>query len=244
MNMHNYLPWILSTLLSTVIAVGQVPAQLWQPPAHREWEISVFGGVSSAGSRNSVTPVEGADSGRIVGLEYKSGYLLGVRITQNLGQKLGAELDYNFANQPGAFLDLIPGTSRLDLHHNIHSLVYSMLYYPLDRSSRFRPFGTLGGGASLFNLSDDSKTEAATNGIPLSDSWKFAFSFGGGFKYLLLGQLGLRFDIRDQITGVPAYGLPNTAPVVSGEDPGAAFRADGKIHNWLANVGLSYTWGD
>jgi opacity protein-like surface antigen len=242
--MYNHLRWFLTTLVTLILAEGQISAQLLQPPAHREWEISVFGGVASAGDTSSLTPVEATSSGRIVGLEYKSGYLLGVRITQNLGQNLGAELDYNFANQPGAFVDLTPSVSRLDLHHNTHSLVYSLLYYPLDRSSRLRPFATLGGGASLFNVSGDSKEKAASEGIALSDSWKFAFSFGGGVKYLLVGPLGVRFDIRDQITGVPDYGLPNTAPLVMGENPGAAFRPDGKLHNWLVNLGLSYTWGD
>ncbi len=211
---------------------------------HAEWEASIFGGFASASDQSSLTPTEGVTSAREVGLDYKDGYLLGARITQNLGQKFGAELEYSFADQPLDFINLRPSLPTLGVRHNIHSIIYSVLVYPFERSKRLRPYGTVGGGTSLYYVGKDSKNKAAANGIVLKDCWKFAFSFGGGVKYLITNKIGVRVDVRDQITGVPNYGLPDTSPVLPGGEIGAAFRADGRVHNWLVNVGLNYYWGN
>jgi len=178
-----------------------------------------------------------------VGVDYKSGYLLGARNTQNLKDHFGAELEYSYANQPMSFINLRPSLPQLDADHSIHSITYSILVYPFDRLKRLRPYGTVGGGTSFFYIGKRSKDRAAAEGIVLKDRWKFAFSFGGGVKYLLTNRIAVRFDVRDQITGVPDYGLPDTSPVLPGGEIGAGFRADGRIHNWLFNVGLNYYWG-
>jgi opacity protein-like surface antigen len=219
-------------------------AQVGQEPRHLEWEASFFGGFSSASDQASLTPVEGAASARSVGLDYKDGYLLGARITQNLGELLGAELEYSFADQPLDFVNLRPSLPTLDVEHKIHSIVYSILVYPFDRSRRLRPYGTFGGGASFYYIGKDSKNKAASQGIVLKDRWKFAFSFGGGAKYLITNKIGVRVDVRDQISGVPNYGLPDTSPALPGGEIGAAFRADGRVHNLIVNVGLNYYWGN
>jgi opacity protein-like surface antigen len=232
----------LVLLLILTAVQSFVVAQITPPTIHSEWEASFFGGFASASDQTSLTPVEGQSSARPVGLDYKNGYLLGLRITQNLGEYLGAELEYSFADQPLDFVNLRPSLPTLDVKHNIHSIIYSILVYPFDRSGRLRPFGTVGGGTSFFYIGKDSKNKAAGEGIVLKDRWKFAFSFGGGVKYLLTNKLGVRVDVRDQITGVPNYGLPDTSPVLPGGEIGAAFRADGRIHNWMLNVGLNYYW--
>jgi opacity protein-like surface antigen len=163
-------------------------------------------------------------------------------VTQNLGEYFGAELEYSFADQPLDFKNLRPSLPTLGVKHNIHSIIYSVLIYPFDRLGRLRPYGTIGGGTSFFYIGKDSKNKAAAQGIVLKDRWKLAFSFGGGVKYLLTHNLGVRVDVRDQITGVPNYGLPDTSPALPGGEIGAAFRADGRVHNWILNVGLNYYW--
>jgi opacity protein-like surface antigen len=218
-------------------------AQNREPLEHLEWEASFFGGVATAGDQTNLTPVEGENSARSVGLDYKSGYLIGTRITQNLGDHFGAELEYSYANQPMSFINLRPSLPELGADHSIHSITYSILVYPFDRLRRLRPYGTVGGGTSFFYIGKRSKDHAAAEGIVLKDRWKFAFSFGAGVKYLLTPRLAVRFDVRDQITGVPNYGLPDRSPVLPGGQIGAGFRADGRIHNWLFNVGLNYYWG-
>lgn len=240
MQKHSSRYVVLLLILSALPAFAA--AQAAPPKHHSEWEASFFGGFASASDQSSLTPVEGESAARPVGLDYKNGYLVGTRITQNLGENLGAELEYSFADQPLDFKNLRPTLPNLGVKHNIHSIVYSILVYPFDRSKRIRPFGIVGGGTSFFYIGKDSKNVAAAQGIVLKDRWKFAFSFGGGVKYLLTNKLGLRVDLRDQISGVPNYGLPDTSPVLPGGQIGAGFRADGRVHNWILNVGLNYYW--
>jgi opacity protein-like surface antigen len=242
-DMQKYICRIILLILILTGVHSFAAAQAAQTPKHSEWEASFFGGFASASDQTSLTPVEGQSSARSVGLDYKNGYLLGMRITQNLGDYLGAELEYSYADQPLDFVNLRPSLPTLDVKHKIHSVIYSILVYPFPRSKRLRPYGTIGGGTSFFYIGKDSKNKAAAEGIVLKDRWKFAFSFGGGVKYLLTQKLGVRVDVRDQITGVPNYGLPDTSPILPGGEIGAAFRADGRVHNWMLNVGLNYCWG-
>ena len=238
----------ITRLIVPVLLLSILPcfteAQSQKPPRHTEWEASFFGGFAAANDQTSLTPVEGENEARKVGLDYKRGYLLGTRLTQNLGAYLGAELEYNFADQPLTFINLRPDLPTLDVKHDIHSIIYSILFYPFDRSGRLRPYGSIGGGTSYFHIRKQSKNDAAAEGIVLKDRWKFAFSFGGGVKYLITNKLGVRVDVRDQIAGVPNYGLPDTSPVLPGGAIGAAFRADGQVHNWMVNVGFNYYWGN
>jgi len=238
--MRKRITWLLVPLFLLSALSSLVAAQVQQAARHEEWEASFFGGFASVGDQSSLTPVEGQSSARSVGLDYKNGYLLGARVTQNLGDTFGAELEYSFADQPLDFINLRPSLPKLSVKHNIHSIVYSVLVYPFDQSGRLRPYGTIGGGTSFFYIGKDSKNQAATQGIVLKDRWKFAFSFGGGVKYLLTNKIGVRLDVRDQITGVPNYGLPDTSASLPGGELGAAFRADGRAHNWIVNVGLNY----
>jgi opacity protein-like surface antigen len=222
-----------------------LPAQTSLLPSHRKWEFFTFGGVSSIASKDQKTPVIGEEdnTSRFVGLHYSSGYLVGLRIGENIGDYWGAEFEYSYSNQPLRLTDLSPGIPSLDLSHSVHRLVYDILYYPLPKASRFRPFAFAGGGASLFYIKGSSKTEGAALGLDLKDRWKAAFSWGGGLKFLVRDQFALRFQIGDQATGVPDYGFPSMAVV--GQDqftPG--FKPSGYLHNWLLTFGLVYQWGE
>ena len=111
---------VLLLILSALPAFAA--AQAAPPKHHSEWEASFFGGFASASDQSSLTPVEGESAARSVGLDYKNGYLVGARVTQNLGEKLGAELEYSFADQPFDFKNLRPtlpnlATSIHTFHH-------------------------------------------------------------------------------------------------------------------------------
>jgi hypothetical protein len=113
----------------------------------------------------------------------------------------------------------------------------------LPYSRRFRPYGKIGAGASLFFIHSSSKDEAAQLGVQLRDSWKFTFSWGGGAKYLIADQLALTFDLKDLISGIPGYGLPLSASVVNGVyQPGLS--RSGLLNNWQVNFGVSFMWNE
>jgi hypothetical protein len=50
-------------------------------------------------------------------MHYASGYQIGVRVTQNLGEFAAASLEYNFANQPLRFTNLTPTVQSLSLSY-------------------------------------------------------------------------------------------------------------------------------
>lgn len=215
--------------------VGQAPMN----DPSRDWEFSFFGGLSSANDHSSLVNIEGLEDTNTAYLDYSSGYQAGIRITENLGNHLSAELDYTFANQPMAFRELSPTIRRLDLDHSVHSAVYSMLLSPVSPREKLRPFALVGAGLSYFHVSKDSKDAAVDQGVTLKDRWKFLMTYGGGFKYRITHKWGIRFDARDQLTGIPDYGLPPASRFFQNQIS-PAFRPDGLLHNWRFSVGVTY----
>lgn len=227
------------------ILSGIADAQTPFPTAHRKWEFFGFGGGSFLGSSDHPTPIRGEDldSWITVNLEYESGYSAGFRIGETLGDHWGADFEYSYSDQPLKFTDLMPELPSLRLEQRIHRFLYNMLYYPLPRSSRVRPYVFGGAGMGLFYTKGSSEREAALEGIDIKNRWKVAFNWGGGLKLLLRDHLAARFQLGDQVTGVPNYGFPSVAQVGSDTfTPG--FKPNGNLHNWLLVVGLAYQWGE
>ena len=218
------------------LSFGTSSAQIPPAPLEDKWEFSAFFGVSQLGDHSFLTPIEGGDS-KTVNLSYDPGYALGFRITENLGRKIGAEVEYSYIDHSLSFGNLSDLVPTLNVKQRMHKIVYSILVYPVGRKGRVQPFGSFGGGTSYFQIADD--TEAAQNGIILKDRWKLAASFGGGVKIPLSGPWGFRVDVRDQITSVPDFGLPGIAPDFQGNS-GAGFLPDGFLHNWQIDARFVY----
>ncbi|MDA2934997.1 porin family protein [Acidobacteria bacterium AH-259-D05] len=216
-----------------------VSAQI--PGNENKWEVSAFVGVGGSGDDTFVTPVEGGTS-QDVGLGFEESYALGVRVTENLGRYFGVELEYSFINQPLLLQNLSPAVPRLALAHKVHKLAYSILVYVGERGQRIRPFGSIGVGTSFFQVTNDSQDEALRQGVDLKNRWKLAFSYGAGVKFQMGPGWGFRADFRDQITGVPDFGLPSQAPMLESQETGPALRSNGILHNWQITGGFMYTF--
>lgn len=229
--------------LVTLALLGQsaifLNAQNSGPFAPAHWELSWFTGVNFGQEKTASTLVTGGQTRREVIRDAASGYLVGIRITENRGRRFSAELDYTMANQPFGFVNLSSGIGRLDLEHRVHTAVYSVLYNLLSPRAALRPYVAVGLGASFFEVDGDAKDAAELEGISLTDRWKLAGSWGGGLKWRLGESWGVRFDARDVITGTPDYGLPDTATFFQGL-VGPAFRPDGLLHNWQVSTGFSF----
>ena len=224
-------------LLIMIAALSCVPAMGQATYGRKDkWEFSVFAGSSHRGQDVFPTPFEGGGT-RNVTLRFATGYLAGVRISQNLGEYLGAELDYSLANQPVEFRNLTPTVQVVNLDHRVHNVTYTVLFYGLKRNSRLRPYAAVGPGISLYEPFGDSEKDAVALGLNLTNRWKFAGIFGGGVKFRTTEQTGFRFDVRDHITGVPDFGLPHAGSL---QTPG--FRPDGQLHNWQLSVGFFYSF--
>jgi outer membrane protein W len=222
---------IMIAALSCVPAMGQGTAY----GRKDKWEFSFFAGSSHRGEDVFATPSEGVGT-RNVTLRFAPGYVAGVRISENLGEHFGAELDYSLANQPVELRNLSPTLQVLNLDHRVHSVAYTVLFYGLKRDSRLRPYAAVGPGISLYETFGESEDNAVALGLSLTNRWKAAGIIGGGVKFRTTEQTGFRFDVRDHITGVPDFGLPHAATIQT-----AGFRPDGQLHNWQFSVGFFYS---
>jgi opacity protein-like surface antigen len=219
-------------------------AQVAEFPTNKEWEVEAFAGASTVNDVELQTSVRGSQqTNRTVGLNYASGYQVGLRITQNVGDNISAYLEYSFANAPLRFTNLTPNIQSLSLGHSIQHFSYNVSYLPRNLQKRFRPYASAGAGAVLYHISAESREEAEDIGVGLHGSWKFAMNAGGGFKYLVHDQFALTVNVKDQISGVPSYGLPRFASVVNGfYRPGLSRH--GTLQNWQFNIGAVYQWDD
>ncbi len=230
--------WIFLPLL---LLDGMASAQIIYPARTDKWEFSGFFGINKpTGDDSFLTPVSDGST-QLVSLDSETGYVVGARITQNLRNFFAAELEYSFANQRAALVNLSPALPRFDLRQKVHTVNYNGLVYLTRRGSKIRPFGTAGVGVSLFQLSGETGSRGVAVGLDLVDRWKFAFSWGGGVKILKWRNWGVRFDFRDTVTGIPDFGLPRVSEVVNGI-PGPALRPDGLMHRLQFSGGFVYSF--
>jgi opacity protein-like surface antigen len=236
--MPRHLFILVLALLSASAAAQPAPAE-----KSEKWEFSVFYGVSSRGEHLFATPFATTVDNkpttelRNVGLNFASGYIVGARITENLGDRFGAELEYNLANQQLRFTHLTPALAQLDVQHRVHGISYTVLVYGTDRKHKLRPYGAVGPGIAFYDAYGSSVAKAVAAGVPIKDRWQMGAVVGGGVKYRATKNTGFRFDVRDHFTGVPSYGLPE-----KGADQKAALLPEGKLHNWQFNVGFFYSF--
>jgi opacity protein-like surface antigen len=237
----SHLRAILVLLVCSRPSLAQVPYE----PEHREWEATPFVGQSFSNTSHFRTPVIGSsqESSRTIGMGYSSGLQVGVRVNQNLGDYWGADLEYSFATQYLRFTNLSPTIQNLSLNQYIHHLSYDVLFLPLPRTKRFRPYVDAGLGVGLFHIPERVKGDALGLGLKLRDSWELVFDLGGGFTYLIADQYAVTFDVKDRLSRVPSYGLPPFARVVNGQFiPGIS--PHGVLQNVQLNIGFTVQWDE
>ena len=236
-----------ATLVTALVFVfcPSLFAQSSYSPEYREFEVTVFTGISLGADFEFPTQVFGTDqeSSRTVGMRYNSGYLLGARVNQNFGDFWAVDLDYTFSNQRLTFINLLPNNQSLSFNNYLHYGSYNVSFLPLPRTSRFRPYANTGVGFALFYIPSRVRREILERGIALRDSWEFLLNWGGGLKYLAADQFALTFDVKDRLSRVPSYGLPVSARIVNGQfQPGIAKH--GVFNNWQFSFGLTYQWDE
>jgi opacity protein-like surface antigen len=206
-----------------------------------DWQVSAFGGGSFLGDFQFPTPVfsKGQQSSQTVGIHYASGYQVGMRVTENVNKYWSGDLEYSFANQPVTFTNLSPNIQSLSLGQSVHHFSYNFSYIALPHLGRLQPYAKIGTGATLFHISNSFKREALQRELALRDSWKFLVNWGGGFQYLVYEPVSVTFDVKDNVTGVPSYGLPPSARIVDGHyRPGLS--RNGLMNNWQINFGVTF----
>jgi outer membrane protein W len=198
--------------------------------------VTVFGaGSFVAGSREFLM-----NSNTAVRTEYDNGGKVGVRFGVDLRDNWAAEASYSFAKNNLRAINLNPPRREREFETRAHQFMVNGSYYFLDANEKWRPFATAGVGLYRLSPTKDAKGLAAVNFLDgptrISSSSKFGVNFGGGFEGKIADYVGLRFDLRDHIMGMPRFGLPET-PLNPG---GAFYPISGLLNNLEIGVGAVF----
>lgn len=223
----NYGCGILLLFLGTFVSMSAL-AQNINP------RITFFGGASLlSGSRSFVIGPS------LFTTQFNNGIKIGVRGTANLTEHWGAEGAYSFSSNGLQVTRAAPAAVQTYGVH-LHQITGNALYFFTARDRSFRPFVTAGLGLSRYSPTSDAKLAAtqAFLGQPavLASTSSFNFNFGGGIESRPWDHFGLRLDLRDHLTAIPRFGLPQTAT-----SPTAPFfPVQGRAQDFEITTGLIY----
>ncbi len=226
-------------VLLALVLVGDLAQAQGRRRDPDKWEFSFFWGVGWLAGRQEFPTLTADNGSNLVRIDAGSGWVMGVRISENLSNFFAAEFEYAINDQPVTALNLAPELPVLSLDQKIHNFTYNGIFYPFGRRRGIRPFGTVGAGASLFQISSDAEAAGVAAGVDLVDRWKVAWTWGGGVKFRMGGSWGLRLDFRDHVTPVPDYGIPRSAELIDGVLI-PALRPDGRFHSYQVTAGLIF----
>ena len=173
--------------------------------------------------------------------EYASGGKASLRGAFNIRPHFAIEPSYSFGTNNLRVSDLSesPIVQRA-FGVRMSQFGANVLAYANDSQSRLRFFGTFGVGLLRFSPTKEAKQAAAVNFIDdpatIRASNSMAFNFGAGVEAPLTQQFGLRFDLRDHLSSLPKYGVPQTSSA-----PGASFYpVDGRAQNIELTIGVVF----
>ena len=186
-------------LLSCVVLLLALALPAWPQSA----ELGISAGYGSLGDGEiSVTEIAASASRESYSLS--NGVRIGARMGFNSRRFIGHEASYAYQH---AGLDVLAsgpeGTETADFGAiRSHHFYYNALLHAAPTGFPVRPFVTGGGGFSSFFLPGISSLSGGGD-------TKFGYNYGGGIK-LNFFQYGIRFDVRNHVTGKP-FGryLPN-----------------------------------
>ena len=219
---------VYSAVLLLVLTAYPALAQKYSNP-----RVTVFGGGSFQGGNRAFD----LNAFGTTETDYSNAFRFGFRFGVDLPENWGAEVTYGFSSSDLKVLDATPPRPRrrFDIHQ--HQFMANAIYNFAPRDSVWRPFATFGLGFERFSPTKDSVNRAAVDFLDgptrISSDTKLAMNFGGGVERRVNDRMGIRMDVRDNIAGMPRYGLPE-APLNPG---GASYPVKGVIHD------LEMVWG-
>jgi opacity protein-like surface antigen len=181
-----------------------------------------FAGIASAQSRemwfssgwsqmsNSNVGTDQLTGGSANDLKLKGGFLFAVRFDVNQGSHIGHEFQYVNSRAPLQYT--YEGPSQLGAAVNQGG--YNFLGYFNGTESKVRVFGTVGAQLSNFARPSDSALGCTSANCTVASqppdtggNSKFGFNYGGGAKFHVTSKFGIRFDVRQYVSGKP-FNLP------------------------------------
>ncbi len=171
-------------------------------------EATVYAGVSQIGDGGLGDFGFDAEP---VGIE--NGFKVGARLSLNGSAFTGHEISYGFERH-----NLNVGGQQ-EATANVQQLYYDFVIHFTPQAVPIRPFVLAGAGISSFSPREEGVF------APAAGETKVGLNYGGGVKVKLSPLFGLRFDVRDHVTGKPNFlNLPNIT---------------GRLHSIEFSAGLS-----
>jgi opacity protein-like surface antigen len=182
----------MRTLLPVFFLTVCASAQVFEAGAH--------GGVSRiSGKQLGTLP---GSTGENVPVTLDDGWRFGFRITLNNWSHFGHEFGYGYNRTTLRIEDTPPTEGGMAIHQGF----YNFLLYPTPEGSPIRPFSAVGGHFSNYVPPGASVTSGG-------GSNKIGYNYGGGLKVRIMPNWGLRFDVRQYVTGKP-FDLPNASGLI------------------------------
>src|SRR5438093_9426095 len=178
--------------------------------------------------------------------EFKKGGKVGFRFGVDLTEHWAGEASYSFGandfriNETINFLAPNERVRQRQYDLYLHQFIVNASYYFVPPGRQARPFVTFGLDMTRFSPTESARQAALTNffNTPtrIGSDTTLGMNFGGGFEAPASENIGLRFDLRDHIIGIPRFGLPEQ-PLNPG---GAYYPVTGMVHNWEIGVGAVF----
>jgi hypothetical protein len=188
------------------------------------------------GAPQSSTPIPGE-------MKLSSGTMYEARINFYTRNRIGAEALYGYQYGGVTFSTTNPARS-FGIPLQVHTIGLNLLYYPFgDSNSTWRPFVTVGGGATIYRPSTGGQAAAKD---PLQGNFDTFFETsraygmaGGGLKRPITNTIGFRADASFNLTRVPTFGLPESSATPSA----TVLPVGGLVHSVRASAGVIFYLG-
>jgi opacity protein-like surface antigen len=223
-------------MMKTVWTAAMFLLSIGPAMAQSNARISVFAAGSFVGGSREFL----MNSNNAFRTEYANGSKVGFRFGMDLNQNWAGEASYSYGSNSLRAVNLnLPRTER-EFETKVHQFLLNGSYYFVDSDEKWRPFATFGIGFYRFSPTQDGKGVAAENFLTLptriSSNTKVGMNVGGGLEGKLADRIGLRFDLRDHLVGIPRFGVPET-PLNPG---GAFYPVSGLLNNVEVGIGLGF----
>ena len=168
----------------------------------------------------------------------------GVRVNVYSRGHWAEEFYYSYEPNTAHFTRQGTPTSSLDLDVNLQKVGVNALYYLNDdETHRIRPFLSVGGGWSIYQLTEHSKQVVADplqgNAPDMNNALEISLNYGAGFKAKLRPWIGIRVDAKGFLGRNPSFGLARNST-----DPNATvFPAVGAISTGEVSAGFVFYFG-
>ena len=171
--------------------------------------------------------------------QFQNGAKLGLRGAVNIREHWGVEATYSFSADGLQITQVAPATVQ-NFGVHIDEFTGNALFFFTGHERLLRPFLTAGLGGSHFSPTDNAKLMATTNFLGqravITGSSEFDFNFGAGIEARPWDHFGVRFDLRDHVTGFPSFGLPQNATGANAP----FFPVSGRVQDVELTAGFVY----